>query len=269
MWEQTGGWENRPVKLKKICTFGRMRRFEPYEAIVAALKESQFLNVSGPEGDEELTRKTAYVSNSKPYAKKEAATVYIKGFGEEEPDTQFKIEAMLAQCGQTVRSIRLRRTEEDVFKGSVFVEFDDEEQATAFLALDPKPQFEGNDLKIMSKKDYVEEKNQLIKEGKMEPSKSRKVRFWEGKEIGGSRDNFHGRGRGRGRGDFRGSRTDSDDWKKRREEDQQNGFRRNDRDSRGRGRGRGRGGRGGRGRGGRDNNRRDDRDGRSNRNTNE
>ncbi|KAK2613920.1 hypothetical protein N8I77_000788 [Diaporthe amygdali] len=230
MWNLTGGFDNNPVPLKKICSFGRMHRFQPYEAVVKALRDSQFLVISGDEGSETVARKVPYKS-SKP-GDKFPVSVYVKGFGEEKPSTQFDIEAFFAKFGP-VNAIRLRRTDDHLFKGSVFAEFDTEEDAKAFLALDPPPKWEGQDLKIMSKRAYVDEKKELIDEGKLEPSKSKAPRtFWEGVDLG----------RGRGGQHFRG---DKDDWKARKDHDRRN----NNRGGRG---GRGGRGRGGRGRGGRD-----------------
>lgn len=238
MWNLVDGEENKPVKLKTICAFKRMRRFTPYEAVVAALRDSTFLSVSGPEGDEEIQRKKPY-SADRNRERGMASSVYVKGFGDEQPSTQFEIEAWFTNYGP-VNSVRLRRTNELLFKGSVFVEFQNEEIAKDFIALDPKPQWQGHELKIMSKKAYIDEKNELIKAGKLEPSHNRHNRFFEGKEVGTG-------GRGRGGRDHKGrdgERVDRDDWKKRRDQDQKNGHR--DRDG-GHFRGRGRGGRGNRG----------------------
>ncbi|KAK0620361.1 hypothetical protein B0T14DRAFT_521225 [Immersiella caudata] len=242
MWEQTGGTENKPVPLKTICSFSRMRRFQPYSAVVAALKESTLLEVSGEEGSEVVKRKKAYVSGTEAQQKRTAKSVYIKGFGEEQASTQFDIEAWLSNYG-TVNLVKLRRKAEDnSFKGSVFVEFHTEELAKSFVALDPAPTWNGNELKIIMKKDYLDEKTRMIRAGEMEPSKYHKATFFEGKEKGG-KDKGH-RGGARGGGN-RSGKDDSNDWKKK------NGF------QGGRGSGRGRGGRGrgrgGRGRGGRDN----------------
>lgn len=186
-----------------------------------ALKESHVLKIEGEEGKETVTRKFPY-DPSKPRNLMERS-VYVKGFGDEQPSTQFDIEAFFAKF-DTVNAIRLRRTPDNLFKGSVFAEFDTEEQAKAFLALDPAPKWKGHYLKIMSKEAYVAEKSQLIAEGKLQPSESSKF---------DSR-----RGRGRGRGGFHSNNRNSDpnDWKSRREGDRKNGFR-----GRG-GRGRGRGG---------------------------
>ncbi|KAK3307063.1 uncharacterized protein B0T15DRAFT_529086 [Chaetomium strumarium] len=232
MWDSTGGVENKPMSLKTICSFKRMRQFQPYSAVVAALRESTFLELSGEEGQEVVRRKEAYVSSSEAQKARLNASVYAKGFGEEEPSTQFDIEAFFANYGH-VNNVRLRRTNEDLFKGSVFVEFATAEEAEAFVKLDPKPTFKGKELLIMKKKDYLDEKNRQIKEGLIEPNSTRRTTFFEGKERGAGRG---GRGRGRGRDD-KGRNGNGDS----RDNNQKNGFKG------GWGRGRGRGGRGGRG----------------------
>ncbi|RKK26103.1 hypothetical protein BFJ66_g5698 [Fusarium oxysporum f. sp. cepae] len=237
MWESCGGSENKPMKVKTIHSFKRMRTFQPYSAVIAALKDSKFLELSGEEGEEVVKRKTPYQPMNASKSKVEAATVYVKGFGDEAPNTQFDLESFFAQFGE-VKGLKLRRTNEGLFKGSVFVTFADEDEANKFIKIDPKPKWKDHDLKIMSKRAYCDEKNDLIRQGKIEPNQSNPRKFYEGRETGKG-------GRGRGGKDSRG--RGQDDWKQRRDNDQKNGFK----DRRG-GRG-GRGGRGrGRGRGGRD-----------------
>ncbi|KAK4146825.1 uncharacterized protein C8A04DRAFT_25402 [Dichotomopilus funicola] len=238
MWESTGGEENKPMPLKTIASFKRMRQFQPHSAVVAALRDSTFLDVEGEEGEETLKRKTPYVSSSDAQRARLAASVYAKGFGDEERSTQFDIEAFFSNYG-TVKHVKLRRTGEELFKGSVFVEFETAEEADAFVAQDPKPTWKDHELLIMKKKEYLDEKNRQIKEGLLEPNSNRRNTFFEGKERGSDRG---GRGRGGrgGRGRDDKGRDGKFDGR-----DQRNGFRG------GRG-GRGRGGRGGRGfRGGR------------------
>lgn len=246
-----------------------MKRFQPMSAIIAALKESKFLKVSGPEGEEGVSRVVPYDPKDTVTERERERTsrsVYAKGFGDEEPSTQFDIEAFFTPYGPTT-SIRLRRTEDKLFKGSVFVEFQDVETYERFLAVDPKPLWKGEHvLMIQPKQDYIDRKNEDIQEGRIEPKNSN---YTQG--FGGGRGRGRGRGRGQGgdrggdrggnRGGFR-DRNDRDrgdrdpnDWKKRREEDRANGFK-DDRKG-GRGRGRGRGGRGG-------NRDREDRNGRLN-----
>ncbi|ESZ90280.1 hypothetical protein SBOR_9330 [Sclerotinia borealis F-4128] len=253
LMKESGGAENKPISIVTIHKFKRMQRFQPYSVVIDALKQSKFLVVEGEEGKETVRRKKAFDPSAKsPKAKLEARSVYMKGFGDEEPSSQFDIEAFVANYGE-VNSVRLRRTEERLFKGSVFIEFADEETAQKFLALDPKPQWKGKHvLEIKSKTQYMEEKNEEIRNGTLVPGQHR--------GRGGFKSRGRG-GRGGGGGDFKKERDgekdgdrDPNDWKKRRENDRENGFR----GGRGRGdRGRGDRGRGGRGRGDRkDNDRR-------------
>ncbi|KAH8889864.1 hypothetical protein GQ53DRAFT_748116 [Thozetella sp. PMI_491] len=239
LWNLTGGSDNKPVPVDVICKFKRMQVFER-ATVVAALRESKFLDIEGEEGEETIKRKKAYVPDDARWVRKVASTVYVKGFGDEEASTQFDLESFFSSFGP-VNSVRLRRDfKSNLFKGSVYVEFPSEEAAKAFVDLDPAPKWKEHDLKIMTKVDYMAEKNELIKSGKLQPSDDRHKAFYEGK---GRHGKSHGRGRGRGRGGFgrddRGD-IDRDDWNRRRDNDRRNGFK----DGRGRGRGRGRGGHG-------------------------
>ncbi|KAL2142738.1 hypothetical protein VTI28DRAFT_755 [Corynascus sepedonium] len=230
MWESTGGEENKPMPLRTIANFKRMRQFQPYSAVVAALRDSAFLVVEGPEGDETVRRKTPYVSSTEAQKARLAASVYAKGFGDEEPSTQFDIEAFFSNYGH-VKHVKLRRTAEELFKGSVFVEFASADEADAFVKLDPKPTWKGHDLLIMKKKDYLDEKNRQIKAGEIEPNTNRPKTFFEGKERGSGNRGRGNRGGNRGRdGKSEGGEQNG----------HKNGFHKG-------GRGRGRGGRGGRG----------------------
>ncbi|KND90373.1 La protein [Tolypocladium ophioglossoides CBS 100239] len=240
MWETCEGTSNKPMAIAKIHSFKRMRVFQPYSSVVAALRDSQFLEVSGEEGEEVVKRKVPYKPMGENRVKVEAATVYVKGFGDENPDTQFDLESFFAKFGE-IEGLKLRRTNEGLFKGSVFATFPDEETAKRFIETDPAPTYKGHELKIMSKRAYCDEKSELIRQGKLEPNSQSQKKFFEGRDANkkGAKDRDH-----------RGNR-DSDDWKKRRDNDQKHGFQ----DRRGGGRGRGFRGRGrgaGRGRGGRD-----------------
>lgn len=246
LFEKVQGHDNKPVSISVIHSFKRMRHFQPFSTVVEALKESATLQVVN---EDQVQRKVALPEVLKDKSMKEVKhvfldqamkrSVYVKGFGEEKPSTQFDVEAFFAEYG-TTNSVRLRRRMDKLFKGSVFVEFDSEETQQKFLALDPPPKWNGEDLMIKSKKQYCDDKVEDIKAGRIAP-----------------RDPpWHSR-----------------DWKTRREEDQRNGHQKgggekgfgSHRDGRGRGRGRGRGGREGRGgnfRGGRERNeeRKQDRD---------
>ena len=221
LFTKVEGHENMPVPISTIHSFKRMRHFQPLSAVVDALKESTVLNVV--EDDTAIQRKTPLPEGlvGKPMVeiqkvhedKSMARSIYAKGFGEEQPSTQFDVEAFFARHGST-NSVRLRRTYLGTFKGSVFVEFDSEETQNAFLALNPKPQWQGNDLQIKSKKQYCDEKVDDIAAGLVRPNEN------DGPQHKGGAD-WAGRGRDR-RGE-KGDRRDRD-WRVRREEDSKSGF---------------------------------------------
>jgi len=184
-----------------------MRHFQPFSAIVDALRDSTFLELAND--DTAVRRKKAW-EPSFDNTVTMRRSIYAKGFGEEIPSTQFDIEAYFAEFGAT-NEVRLRRTEEKLFKGSVFVEFVSEELAKSFLEQENKPKFKGTELQIMSKKEYCDKKSEDIKAGKIKP-------------------NTYGRGgrpfdRDR-RGESKRKRDDEDDrdWRTRRDEDRKRGY---------------------------------------------
>ncbi|KAL9629055.1 MAG: hypothetical protein Q9164_007039 [Protoblastenia rupestris] len=252
------GHENVPVPIDVIHSFKRMRHFQPRSAVVTALKESKVLHLVNDDNDIQRREPLPEGLVGKPMNEIQqvhedssmARSVYAKGFGQEEASTQFDIEALFANYGST-NSVRLRRHENRIFKGSVFVEFDNEETAKNFLAIDPPPMYKGKKLQLKSKKQYCDDKVEDIKAGRVRPN-SADGRDKRGGFRGGRRNNDHR--------DL--DKHDDRDWRLRREEDAKEGFpgRRNggskaDREDRRDGKrngfgssGRGRGGRGGRGR---------------------
>lgn len=221
---KVGGSENHPVELSLIRTFKRMRHFEPLEAIVEALRTSKLVQLTDDDtkvqrkqplaqaNDEGVNHDQLRVYEDKAMPR----SVYVKGFGAEIPSTQFDIEAWFAEFG-TTNAVRLRRADDKMFKGSVFAEFETEEQAKAFLELDPKPKYKEKDMQIMSKKEYCEKKVEDIKAGKIKAGNDRSQ---------GSRDNRQGRGGSRHNDRDRKRGGDDDrDWRTRRDEDRKNGFR--------------------------------------------
>ena len=196
-----------------IHKFKRMQRFQPRSAIVSALKESSTLNLVNDDNDiqrkiplpEGLVGKPIHEIKEVHESKSMAQSIYAKGFGDEEASSQFDIEAFFAKYG-TTNSVRLRRDVRASFKGSVFVEFDSEEQAKSFVALDPPPKYKDQELLVKTKKDYCDDKVEDIKAGKVRPnSQDRSGK----KNFGGKRD--------------RDSKDDRD-WRERRNEESKDGF---------------------------------------------
>ena len=199
-----------------------MRHFQPFEAIANAMKDSTFLELCD---DDCIRRKEPLPKELDDGPDPDAIqifedramprSVYVKGFGEEDQHTQFDIEAFFGEHG-TTNAVRLRRSDDKTFKGSVFVEFDSEETAKNFLEKDPKPQFKGKDLQVMSKKEYCEKKVDDIKAGRTKPNKQYEK---------GGRGRHNDRDRG-GRDQYKRKRDDEDDrdWRVRRDEDRSRGF---------------------------------------------
>ena len=211
-----------------------MKRFQPYSAVLQALKESDVLDVTD---DEQVKRKVPLDSslddrdNNLKIMEDEAMprSVYVKGFGEESADTQFAIEAFFAPYGPT-RAIRLRRAPDRTFKGSVFVEFESDEAAKQFLDLDPAPKFHQMTLDIKSKKAYCEQKVEDIKSGKIKANGNNRGNLQRNGKFGNrnNRDTKHNGNRRDDRNSNRKSdsrghdyRTGEDDrdWRTRRDED--------------------------------------------------
>lgn len=254
--DATGGHKNRPVPLKVICNFKRMRHFQPFSIVRDAVKASNFLDLND---DDEITRKVALSEEFTDDPQKNrlllnrgsmSRSIYAKGFGEETKSTGLEIESFFEPYGP-INSVRLRRSDDGGFKGSVFVEFYDDEGQQRFMDLDPKPQWNGKDLQIMTKQEYVDMKHDGIMDGVVKPrSPTRQNRYGGDRKFRGNdrRGGYDDRRERRGSGDY----VDKDNWKARRDQDQRYD-KRDHRDNRGgggnRGRGRGgnRGNRGGRG----------------------
>ncbi|GLI73881.1 hypothetical protein PoHVEF18_002112 [Penicillium ochrochloron] len=225
---KVGGSTNNAVPLSLLHSFKRMRRFQPFEAIVKALKDSETLELT--ENDTAIKRKVPLPESVNTDNNAEAVkifedkamarSIYAKGFGnfgDEDSTTQLDIESFFEPYGP-IKAVRLRRTQDKTFKASVFVEFADEEKQKAFLELAEKPKWKGQELVVKSKKEYCDEKVADIKAGKVFASTGR------GGGRGGRGRGRGGRGRG-GRGD-RGDRDREDkrDWRERRDQDQKSGF---------------------------------------------
>ncbi|RVD89734.1 uncharacterized protein DFL_000727 [Arthrobotrys flagrans] len=259
------GEENKWVDIALVAGFNRMRRFKNLDNVKKALEDSELMELN--EEKTKMRRKNAMVVLKDPKLVDKAITrsVYAKGFGAETKTSQFDIEKFFEKTGITINAVRLRRDDDKVFKGSVFVEFKTVEDMKKFMELEDKPEWNGQKmalidpktepntdkegkttaeqaiaeasegLKYMTKQDFVEMKMAAIKDGKIQAKNYAKTpKFDAFKQEGGS--SAGGRG---GRREGRGGR-DNRDWRERRDDDRKNGFRG--------GRGGGRGGRGGRGR---------------------
>ncbi|ORY11034.1 hypothetical protein BCR34DRAFT_484815 [Clohesyomyces aquaticus] len=263
---QIDGPDNRTVPIKHIHSFKRMKRFQPYSAVVKALKDSEQLDVvedgnfrgAGNEGvkrkipleipgwdrekDPDATLEKLFDMLNQHSKNEMGRSIYAKGFGEEH-NGQIELEDYFKAFGAVmVRKRRFPDTGE--WKGSVFVEFDSEESQAAFLALDPKPKFHGLELEVMDKKAYSKMKcDQKGIIPNWERDNSARRRGGRG-QRGGNRGGNRG-GRGGRRNDSR-SRSprgsgdeDRDDWKDRRNKFQNKG-RWNNRDRDGKGHNKGR-----------------------------
>ncbi|KAK3075376.1 hypothetical protein LTR53_001381 [Teratosphaeriaceae sp. CCFEE 6253] len=251
---ETGGHANRPVPLKVIHNFKRMRHFQPFQAVRDAVAESKFLIL---DDKDEITRKKPLDgkfsddpqhNRSLVHTASMVRSIYAKGFGDEKATTALDIEAFFEPYGP-LNAVRLRRHDDGEFKGSVFVEFADEAGQTQFLELEAKPQWDGKDLEIMSKQEYVDMKHQGIMDGTVKPRSPSGRNFNDRERRGGGHRGDRGDRRGGGKREW----VDKDDWKNRRDHDNaRDGDRGRGRGGRDRGRGRGdKRGRGGRGDGGR------------------
>ncbi|KAK9492564.1 hypothetical protein V1508DRAFT_418328 [Lipomyces doorenjongii] len=200
------GW----VPISTIASFARMRRFQPLDAIVSALCQSEeLLEVSD---DRAKVRRRIPLKQPAPEEKASAfmSSVYVKGFGKETPTSQFDIESFFEGFGFGVRQVRLRRDAEKKFKGSVFVEFASVDEAEKFIARDPKPKWDDTELEVMSKKVYVDMKANEGKTGSGKDkrpfdafremnSKKRKTES-ETEDVKREPKSVRGGRRGRGRG---------------------------------------------------------------------
>ncbi|TFY55179.1 hypothetical protein EVJ58_g8410, partial [Rhodofomes roseus] len=187
------------VPVSTVASFKRMRDWQKHGIpwITNALRMSTELEVS--EDGTKVRRRTEVQPPKDQFER----SIYAKGFGEEEDtETQRKLEDFFDKYGRT-NAVRMRRTEDKKFKGSVFVEFADFKSVETFLNATPKPSWNNEELKIMTKEAYCEMKikekgltgkaarlrKQTIQSGKgfnafreMEEAKKNKDKKGKGKE---------------------------------------------------------------------------------------
>jgi lupus La protein len=154
------GW----VPIKQIASFKRMQRFRPVESIATALRGSKDLLQVNEDGTavrrtvaliKPTDAKWTEINNRTLYVVLPFATELTeqKGFGDETPTLQIDLETFFRGFGD-VDSLRLRRTDTGLFKGSVLVQFRVKEDAEKFLA---EPQeWNGSLLEAKTKLDWLQ-----------------------------------------------------------------------------------------------------------------
>jgi len=160
------GW----VPIATIANFKRMRRFQPLDAIVSALRTSPALLEVNDKGTHVRRKIPLTKPSEEEFTGIQERTVYVKGFGEETSTTQIDLEAFFRGFGD-IDSLRLRRTGTGLFKGSVLVQFKNKEVAETFLA-EPR-EYAGNLLQTQSKQAWIRDK---IEETETLGSEERKER---------------------------------------------------------------------------------------------
>ncbi|KAG8779013.1 hypothetical protein FRC12_024696 [Ceratobasidium sp. 428] len=150
MWKLHTQTPEHWVPIATVASFKRMREFQPKgsEWLVDVLKKSDGL-IEVDETGTNVRRARELVQQKDQFER----SVYAKGFPDETPDLQFRLEQYFAEFGK-VNAVRMRRTDQKVFKNSVFVEFSGFDSVKRFLEADPKPAFDGTELVTMSKEAY-------------------------------------------------------------------------------------------------------------------
>lgn len=176
MWTLYSKRKDHYIPINTIASFKRMRQYSEYghQWLVDTLRKSESLEVD-PSG--ELVRRTTEPKET-TIADAYERSVYAvrarffcaryyrpnsfecridttfhsqKGFDDETPDLQIRIEQFFENYGH-INAVRMRREQDgQKFKGSVFCEFASMEGVKSFLEADPKPTWEGKELLIMSK----------------------------------------------------------------------------------------------------------------------
>lgn len=159
--KDAGGW----VPLDVVASFTRMKALtEDLHVIKAALAQaSQVVELNE---DKTCVRRPTPIPESKDVIPR---SLYVKGF----PTlvTLDQLQGFFAQHSQDVVAIRMRyHKPTKTFKGSVFVEFNTEEAAQAFLPMDLS--YEGQKLIIKTKMNYLSEKCEELAGRKKKDNKS-------------------------------------------------------------------------------------------------
>jgi len=158
------GW----VPLETVSSFKRMREFEAFgpEFITLALRRRIKEELKTNDVTLVLSKDGKFARRKRDLERNIGVlerSVYVKGFGDEEENTQEKIEQYFEQFGFKINSVRIRREDDPKLaegnkrgksKGSVFVEFTYKGDQEAFLEREEYPKFEGGSdeaMLVMSK----------------------------------------------------------------------------------------------------------------------
>ncbi|KAJ3875537.1 hypothetical protein F5051DRAFT_59292 [Lentinula edodes] len=115
--------------------------------------EFYFADSNLPYDNENVRRRTEVQEPKGQFERR----VYAKGFGiDESKDLQLRLEELFQGYGST-NEVRMRRSDDKSFQGSIFVEFTEPAGAEALLKAEPKPKWDRENL-IMSKEAYCEMK---------------------------------------------------------------------------------------------------------------
>lgn len=141
------------VDLDIVASFKRLRSLTTDVSLIrAALKNSQLVELN--EDETKLRRKSPLPGSISSKRK----TIYVKGFPKEsEPELESVVE-LFSPYG-VVRSVRFRRyPDTKKFKGSVFIEFESEEEAQRAAEEEFLKDKSGLELEILSKDEYYKRK---------------------------------------------------------------------------------------------------------------
>ncbi|EIM23740.1 hypothetical protein WALSEDRAFT_42953 [Wallemia mellicola CBS 633.66] len=156
LWSLTKKNPEGYVPIATISSFKRMR--EPVEKAGGVEKVAEILRQSDKLAVSEDGVNVKRVEQVKPVVDRESRSIYAKGFPDESENTQVELEKYFAAFGK-INAVRLRRDEKKKFKNSVFVEFDNVDDAKRFLELPQEQRKYGEtELLTMSKEAYVEMK---------------------------------------------------------------------------------------------------------------
>ncbi|KAI9270337.1 hypothetical protein BDA99DRAFT_501505 [Phascolomyces articulosus] len=209
------GW----IPLETVAGFKKMKMItEDQEQVVSALR-------SGDSDLVELNEAGDHIRRTKPLVEQNfvSRSIYAKGFplvdeGAEKPidaliELQDKIEEFFQEHGK-VLAVRLRKTDArpSVFKGSVYIEFDNISTAEEVAA--KSLQYEGKDLLLKTKRQYLDEKSEKYRnEPKTKFNNNKKFNAFKYERDGGKGHFNNGNKKFRDNNNRGNKRNNNDNYK--------------------------------------------------------